>query len=248
MGHLNEGTPNDTKVGRSRIGVGFDYRVQDLTLSASVNRAYENADQSGAAFSMIKDFSDTWQLGLALDTNVNDLAAAAYANDVTAKRITAGLTWRQNESRSINSNFSYTQFSDGNRRDIAAMEWTERWITGPVFTLDSLLNLAASRNSLSNAVYFNPASDREASVALVGEWKTWRRYRRSMTQQVQVYGGSYWQEDFGSGPTSGVQYGHVWAIDDAFTVSYGIGASKHPYDGVQESRRYGYLNLNWAIK
>ncbi|MDO9422494.1 MAG: poly-beta-1,6 N-acetyl-D-glucosamine export porin PgaA [Herminiimonas sp.] len=247
-GHLNEGTANDTKIGRSRIGVGLDYRVRDLMLSAEINRAIENANRSGVAFEMTKDFSDTWQMRLLADSNVNDLAARAYNSDVTAKRVTAGLTWRQNESRSIDGEISNTHFSDDNRRDAATLAWTERWVSGPVFKMDSILGLATSRNSAANAAYFNPSSDKEATATLVGEWKTWRRYRRSMTQQVQVYGGRYWQEGFASGATSGAQYGHVWSIDDAFTLSYGIGTSKHPYDGAQEKRHYGYLNLNWAIK
>ena len=247
-GHTNEDTENDTRVGRSRIGIGMDYRVRDLTLAAEINRAIENANRTGAVVAMTKDFSDTWQMQLEVDSNVNDLAAAAFDNDVTARRVTAGLTWRQNESRRIDGELSSTHFSDDNRRDAAALAWTERWISGPVFKLDSILGLAVSRNSASNAVYFNPSSDREATATLVGEWTTWRRYRRSMTQQLQVFGGRYWQNDFESGTTSGAQYGHAWSIDDAFTVSYGIGISKHPYDGVQETRHYGYLNLNWAIK
>lgn len=247
-GDINQGSSNGSKVGRSRIGVGLDYRVRDLNLAAEVNRAIESANRTGAAFEMTKDFSDTWQMQFAADSNVNDLAAAAYNNDVTAQRLTAGLTWRQNESRRIDGELSNTRFSDNNRRDAATLAWTERWWSGPVFKLDSILGLATSRNSASNAVYFNPSSDKEATATLVAEWTTWRRYRRSMIQQVQVFGGRYWQEGFASGATSGAQYGHAWAIDDVFTVSYGIGTGKHPYDGVQERRDYGYLNLNWAIK
>ncbi len=247
-GHRNEETENESSVGRSRIGVGMDYRVRDLTLAAEINRAIESANHTGAVVEMTKYFSDTWQMRLEADTNVNDLSAAAFDNDVTAKRITAGLTWRQNESRRIDGELSSTHFSDDNRRDAAALAWTERWWSGPVFKLDSILGLAASRNSASNAVYFNPGRDTEATATLLGEWTTWRRYRRSMTQQLQVFGGRYWQEGFASGATSGAQYGHAWSIDDVFSVSYGIGVSKHPYDGAQEKRHYGYLNLNWAIK
>jgi hypothetical protein len=32
------------------------------------------------------------------------------------------------------------------------------------------------------------------------------------------------------------------------TLRYGIGHGFHPYDGVRESRNYGYLSLNWNIK
>jgi poly-beta-1,6 N-acetyl-D-glucosamine export porin PgaA len=243
------GADEDTdNVSRTRAGVGIDYRIRDLTLSAEINRAIENANRTGAILTATKDFSDAWRARFEFDSNVDDLSAKAFSNDITARRVTAGLTWQQNESRSIDGELSTTRFSDDNRRDAATIAWTERWVSGPVFKLDSVLGLAASQNSARNAVYFNPESDQEATVTLNAEWRTWRNYRRSFTQQVQVFGGRYWQQDFDSGSTSGARYGHQWAIDDAFTVSYGIGVSSHPYDGVRETRHYGYLNLNWAIK
>lgn len=241
-------TGNDSSASRTRIGAGVDYRVRDLTLAAEINHAIENASRSGAVFTATKDFSDTWHARLQADSNVNDLSAKAFANDVTARRLLAGLTWQQNESRSIDAELSNTHFSDDNRRDAAALAWSERWISGPVFKLDSILGMAASQNSSRNAVYFNPAADHEATITLNAQWRTWRRYKRSFTQHVQVFGGRYWQDGFDSGSTSGARYGHEWAIDEVFSVSYGIGVSTHPYDGVREKRNYGYLNLNWAIK
>lgn len=233
---------------RTRLGVGLDYRVRDFEVEAEVNRATQNAEKSGVAVQAVKYFSDYWRMRLAADSNVNDLSAAAYNANVTGRRVLAGVTWQQNESRSIDAEVSATRFSDSNQRDVFGVAWTERWISGPRFRLDSMLSLATSRNSARNAVYFNPISDREATVALLGEWRTWRHYRRSMVQQVQVYTGRYWQKDFNAGSTSGLQYGHLWSFDDVFSIGYGLGVSMHPYDGVREKRHYGYLNLNWAIK
>lgn len=247
-GHIDAGQVDEENIPRTRIGVGVDYRIRDLTIEAEINRAIENAESSGIALQLNKDFSDTWSMRVAADSNVNDLSSVAYNNDVTAKRLSVGARWQKNESRSIDAELSNTQFSDDNRRDAFGVGWTERWISGPVFKLDSGLSFATSRNSASNVAYFNPVSDKEVTLALIGEWRTWRRYRRSMTQQVEVFVGRYWQQDFNAGPTSGARYGHEWAIDDAFTLGYGIGISTHPYDGVRERRNYGYLTLNWAIK
>ncbi|MDQ7970321.1 MAG: poly-beta-1,6 N-acetyl-D-glucosamine export porin PgaA, partial [Oxalicibacterium faecigallinarum] len=247
-GDINAGQANEFSASRSLIGVGVDYRIRDWTLEAEVNRAIRNANRSGVAARVIHDFSDQWQARLEADSNVNNLAARAFNAGVTARRYTAGLTWRQNESRNIDGEISNTQFSDGNRRDAAGLAWTERWYSGPRLTFDSVVSLATSRNSLPNAVYFNPSSDSEATLGLNAEWLTWRRYQRAFSQQLQVYGGRYHQKGFSSGGTSGAQYGHVWTFDDAFRIEYGVGLSNHPYDGVRERRNYGYLNLNWAIK
>ncbi len=247
-GQFDADNNRERNVSRTRAGVGIDYRVRDLTLAAEINHAIENVSRTGVVLSLNKDFSDAWHARLEADTNVNDLSAKAVDAGVSAHRLTAGLLWQANESRNIDMEVSTTHFSDNNQRDRAEIAWTERWVSGPVFKLDSILGVAASQNSLRNAAYFNPANDHEASATLKGEWRTWRRYRRSFTQQVQIFSGRYWQDDFGGGSTYGAQYGHEWAIDDVFSVSYGIGVSSHPYDGVREKRDYGYLNLNWAIK
>lgn len=247
-GELDDAANNNRSVSRTRAGVGIDYRVRDLTLAAEINHAIENVSRTGVVLSLNKDFSDTWHARLQADSNVNDLSARAVDAGVSARRLTAGLLWQVNESRNIDAEISTTHFSDNNQRDGAEIAWTERWISGPVFKLDSTLGVAASQNSLRNAAYFNPANDHEATATLKGQWRTWRRYRRSFTQQVQIFSGRYWQDDFSGGSTYGAQYGHEWAIDDVFSISYGIGVSSHPYDGVREKRDYGYLNLNWAIK
>ncbi|RQO35724.1 poly-beta-1,6 N-acetyl-D-glucosamine export porin PgaA [Herminiimonas sp. KBW02] len=247
-GSVDRRLPTEASVPRSRIGVGLDYRVRDLEVEGEVNQATQNANKSGIALQVVKYFSDYWRIRLAADSNVNDLSAAAYNANVTARRLLAGVTWQLNESRSIDAAVSNTKYSDGNDRDVYGIGWTERWISGPVFKLDTLVSLATSRNSAQGVVYFNPASDQEATVALLGEWRTWRRYRRSMLQQVQVYTGRYSQEGFNTGTTSGLQYGHLWSLDDEFSLGYGLGVSMHPYDGVREKRHYGYMNLNWAIK
>jgi biofilm PGA synthesis protein PgaA len=247
-GSVDRRLPTEASVPRTRIGVGLDYRVRDLEIEGEVNQATQNANKSGIALQFVKYFSDHWRMRMAADSNVNDLSAAAYNANVTGRRVLAGVTWQQNESRSIDAEISNTKFSDGNNRDVFGIAWTERWISGPIFKLDSMVSLATSRNSARNTVYFNPISDREATVALLGEWRTWRRYRRWMVQQVQVYTGRYSQEGYNTGTTSGLQYGHLWSFDDEFSIGYGLGVSMHPYDGVREKRHYGYLNLNWAIK
>lgn len=247
-GSIDRGLPTETSVPRTRIGVGLDYRVRDLEIEGEVNQASQNANKSGVAVQAVKYFSDYWRARVAVDSNVNDLSAAAYNANVTGRRVLAGVTWQLHESRSIDAEVSGTKFSDGNQRDVYGIAWTERWISGPIFKLDSVISFATSRNSARDVVYFNPISDREATVALLGEWRTWRRYRRSMVQQVQVYTGRYSQEGFNTGTTSGLQYGHLWSLDDEFSLGYGLGVSMHPYDGVREKRHYGYLTLNWAIK
>jgi hypothetical protein len=192
--------------------------------------------------------SDTWHVHTALDTNVNDLSSAAYRDGVRGRSLKAGATLITHESHKAGGEISRIRFSDENIRDAARLWWTERWMSGPSFKLDSSAGLYISRNSQTGVSYFNPARDREASVSLAGEWLTWRRYHRSFRQRMSYTFGRYWQEGFNAGTVGDLRYEHEWRDDRSIALRYGVGHGFHPYDGKREDRKYGYVNLNWQIK
>jgi len=93
-------TTDGSSIARTRVGAGMEYRVRDLTIEGEVNHAVSSPDINGIALTMSCSLSDTWRTSVFVDTNVNDLPAAAYQNGVTAKTIGASVTWVDNESRS----------------------------------------------------------------------------------------------------------------------------------------------------
>jgi hypothetical protein len=185
---------------------------------------------------------------MSLDTNLNDLPAAAFHQGVTARAFKTGATWVAHESRKAGGELSQLRFSDQNLRKAARLWWTERWISGPVFKLESTLGLSSSSNSRTGVAYFSPTRDREASLALAGEWLTWQRYQRSFSQRLTYAPGYYRQEHVSGDATADLRYEHEWRDDRSLALRYGLGRSSHPYDGNREDRRYAYLTLNWQIK
>jgi biofilm PGA synthesis protein PgaA len=139
------------------------------------------------------------------------------------------------------------QFSDGNRRDATQARWTERVIAGPVYKLEITGALYASRNSRTGAPYFNPSRDFSPTLEFANEWLQWRRYTRSFRHRVVVTVGDYRQQGFDTGALADARYEQQWAADDRLTLRYGIGRSRHPYDGAQTTRNYGYLSFNWRF-
>ncbi|WP_242489904.1 poly-beta-1,6 N-acetyl-D-glucosamine export porin PgaA [Noviherbaspirillum cavernae] len=244
----SQGHTDGSSLARTRIGAGIDYRARDISVEAEVNQAITAPDANGIALALSWSLSDAWRTSVFVDTNLNDLAAAAFRNGVTGKAIGASVTWIDNESRSAGASVSRTQFSDENVREGVRIWWNERWVSGPVFKLDSSVGLYTSTNSLSDRVYFSPKRDKEASVAVTGEWLTWRRYQRSFTQRLTYTFGRYWQEGFENDAVGDLRYEHAWRDDHGIALRYGMGYGFHPYDGNRENRRYGYLNLEWQIK
>jgi biofilm PGA synthesis protein PgaA len=239
---------NRETVSRTRGGAGLNYRSRHLTAEAQVNRATNSAERTGAAVGLALTPSDAWVGRITVDTNVNDLPAAAFRANVTAKTLKLSLSWVKDESRKIGGDLGRLQFSDNNDRDEARLWWTERWLSGPVFKLDTTLALYGSRNSDLQTVYFNPRNDRQADLTVSGEWLSSRRYERWFKQRVALTGGRYRQDGFGSDTAADARYEHEWMRDKELSLRYGIGHSFHPYNGIRESRNYGYLNLNWNIQ
>jgi biofilm PGA synthesis protein PgaA len=247
-GAPNAAVANAETVSRTRAGAGINYRSRAISAEAQINRATKAAPKNGAAVGLALTPTDAWNARIAVDTNVNDLPAGAYRNGVTAKALKLNLTWALHESRKIGGDLSRTRFSDRNMRDEARLWWTERWMSGPVFKLDTTLALYGSKNSEGERVYFNPKHDRQADLTVSGEWLTSRHYERWFKQRVALTGGKYRQDGFSRGTAADVHYEHEWNRDKELSLRYGIGHSLHPYNGVRESRNYGYLSLNWNIK
>lgn len=243
-----DGETRNENASRTRLGVGLDYRARDINVEAELNHTVTDPNSSGIALSMSWDISDAWRGQVALDTNINDLPAAALGSGVTAEGLKLGLTWSLNESRKAGGEIATTHFSDTNVRNAARIWWLERWVSGPVFKLETAMGWASSSNSQGGRNYFNPSRDAELDLDIKGEWLTWRRYQRSFKQRVGLTLGRYSQSDYGSGAVAGLRYEHEWHQNDAFEFRYGVGRSMHPYDGNRDFRNYLYLNLSGRIK
>ena len=241
-------TTNNGKASRSRLGVGLDYRERDIDLQAEVNHTLDHPNLNGMALDLSWSLSDAWHAQAQLDSNVIDLPAQALAENLTAKAATLKLTWTLNESRNAGAEISSVRFSDGNLRTLTDLWWMQRWVSGPVFKLQTQLDLSASENSELNRAYFNPVRDTDLNLDIKAEWLTWQRYERSFKQRLDVSVGQYNQTGFNSGISAGLRYEHEWTPDHETLLSYGIGREFRPYNGIRNYRNYIYLNLSGRIK
>jgi biofilm PGA synthesis protein PgaA len=230
-----------------RIGAGAEYRVRDWRARAEVAASYD--DDSDVGFSLAGDWQkdDHWNFEVGFDSSSNDIPLEGRPLGVRGWSLRAGATYRVSESRRFSAGVQTLDFNDGNNRDILFGSAFQRLVTGPVFKLDGLVNVGTSRNTLQGAPYFNPESDLDAGVTLIGEQRLWRRYYRSFLHRLYLMAGNYWQENFSSGATGGIRYEHEWSIDDRFGLLYGVQRTFHPYDGLREYMTYYNLALNWKF-
>jgi biofilm PGA synthesis protein PgaA len=233
--------------GRSnRLGAGLEYRSPLFTASGELSHDL-NGSRTGAAAALAVTPGDHWTFRGTLDSSANETPLQARAAGVSARRAFSEIVWQAHESRSAALSRVRMEFSDGNRRDATQARWTERVIAGPVYKLEITGALYASRNSRAGTPYFNPARDFSPTLEFANEWLQWRRYTRSFRHRVVVTVGDYRQQGFDTGALADARYEQQWAADDRLTLRYGIGRSRHPYDGVQTTRNYAYLSLNWRF-
>ena len=164
---------------RQRLAIGADYRSPTWRVSGEVNQDQTKFDDYGFSFNTTWIPNDHWLLDLEYESNSNNIPLQASAAGISMQSSKIGLNYIANESRSLDTSVSYSWLSDSNRRIEAGINWQERWLSGSVYKLDTILGVFASDNSLAGADYFNPRQDLSIDAQIRNEWTLWRDYRRN---------------------------------------------------------------------
>lgn len=239
--------PEGTAVYR-RAGAGVEYRARDVVVTAEVDRDAGDAVNAGVAVNGRWTPSDHWSFTAGADSYSDEVPLRGRLNEgIDGWSVDLGADWRAHEGRSVHAGVGMAEFSDDNRRSSARLRGAQRLITRPHYRMDGLLGVYASRNTREDAPYFNPASDVSADFTLNNDWLLYRRYGHSFRHRLALSAGSYYQEDFGSGPIWALQYEQRWSPHDQFTMGYGFIRARRVYDGAPEYQTTLYLNLDWRF-
>jgi biofilm PGA synthesis protein PgaA len=229
-----------------RSGAGAEWRHKDWRLTGEVNGG--SGVKAGATGTVRWRPDDQWTFYGAAESVTNQIPLRAVADGIHASRASLGADWRQNESRKLAAGVFASDFSDGNLRRGVSASWFERWASGPKWMFETTLGADASSNSLATSVnYFNPKSDRSLWLTAAVENLTWRSYDHAFRQRLALTGGSYWQQNYGSGAIEAIEYTHRWELDRDLSLRYGIGRLLRPYDGEREGRTFASLTLLWRF-
>jgi biofilm PGA synthesis protein PgaA len=228
---------------RSSLGISYDYRRQSLW--------GEIAGDTGSAGTQIAgslgvDFNlgDHWNLRAEGDSdNMADVPLIAVLAKVHARGANVNLGWRASELSAANVGLQRLLFTDGNQRTAFTGVWEQRVGTSPRLDVNIDPNLWTSRNSMNeDRLYFNPQRDFSLGPRVTLDWLTWRRFDRSVHQEITAYGAPYWQSGFGTGPTGAAGYTLRWKLGNRLGLYCGGTWNSQPYDGSNESYtalRYG---------
>ena len=215
---------------------GVEWRPRDLQLEAELSsNRYHGANKPGARLSTTYFLTDSWQLSGSLERVAPTTPLRALRNGISANRGEGGVRWYQNERREYQFSVAVSRFSDHNRRQEYTLTGKERLWQTPSLTLDLEPGIAASKNSLRDTLYYNPARDLSVTAALSVDHEMYRHYDTLWSQQFVAGGGSYWQKNQSAGAITLLGYGQRIQWNNVIDTGVMLNWDKRPYDGKRES-------------
>ncbi|HFK5806731.1 TPA: poly-beta-1,6 N-acetyl-D-glucosamine export porin PgaA [Enterobacter bugandensis] len=215
---------------------GVEWRPRDLQLEAEVSsNRYHGENKPGARLSTTYFLNDNWQVSGSLERLSRTAPLRALRNGISANRGEGGIRWYQNERREYQFSAAVSRFSDHNRRQEYTLTGKERLWQTPTLTLDLEPGIAASKNSLRDTLYYNPARDLSVTAALSVDHVMYRHYDTLWSQQLVAGGGSYWQKNQSVGAIALLGYGQRVQWNNVIDTSVMLNWDKRPYDGKRES-------------
>ena len=233
--HLDQtvGEPAQGTTFRNAFGAGVEYHTPLWLATGELLEIDHHGPFPQTSVTFTPD--DHWKLGATYQARTLETPIAAVVVGVHANRVMLSTSYRTSESTEVGTQITREQFSDSNLRTEWSGYWRERWITGPVYKLDTRVDLDTSRNNLDNTNYFNPRQDFSSAVTLENQWLQFRRDRSALTHELDIGLGSYSQKYHGTGPVGLIQYLLVYDANDRLTLKAGGGTSLRPYDGQRET-------------
>lgn len=235
-GHFDIGNIRDDRYG---LGLEWASNRKDLTVALSQN---SHQEKTGVDLNWSQWLNDNWQYHLEYNSQA-PIPLQAIQNKKDGQLYLASIMWRQNESRSAALTYAYTDISDGNKQQDWTFDFTQRIQASPHHITDMLVSAGYGSNSKQNLEYFSPDQYYAMNITLMHDWITWRKYNQSFTQHFEIGTGFYNQKNYGTKATWNVQYMHRWSLSRTWQFEYGIGMTRHPYDGQQEDRVYGLVGF-----
>ena len=236
---------------RARTGAGLSYNYDRQSAWVELD-GDSGTTGSRAAVSAGGELNvgDHWSLRAQADTDdIANVQLIAELADVHARGGSATLEWRQSELHSATAEVQRQLYSDGNQRTAFSGGWNQAVWTSPRLQIDVAPQVWTSSNSENeDRLYFNPARDFSLGPQTTVKWTTWRRYERSLRQEVTVNTAAYWQQNYGFGAAFSASYGQHWEVSNRLGFFGKMVWNSQPYDGSHEPYTDLTFGLAWGAQ
>ena len=228
---------------------GLQYRAPDITASGEVseNLYTGNRTHMGGAADIAYDLNDRWQIGGRGEIFSNDTPLKALANGITANGGSVFTVYQPYDGQRFSLRTGLLEFSDNNTRTYASGNWDERLASWPHFKIDWVTGLWASHNTVTNAPYYNPGYDFEATTGPEFIDTIYRHYEFVYDQRLSIQPGIYEEKGHGSGLSGSITYQQRVRANDALNAGWGVTLGRQLYDGSGENSVTLFSDVDWRF-
>ncbi len=232
------------KSDNSRYGLGVNYR--NKLLEANLLLAYNATNIKRIAPSADVTFylNDYITIGTGYEVFSSQTPLRAIMEGTRMERFFATVSYRHSESRDSSITFEQMDFTDGNMRHSIGLRHFENIIEGPYYNLNAYLYAGGTKNSESDAVYYNPKEDAYISISGNNIWNIYKDYDFNIQQTLGIEIGSHWEKEYGSNSTGVISLGQEWSLNENFGFDFGYMRKRSSYDGNIEYKNEFFLNLH----
>ena len=227
---------------QDRVGVGLRYRYDEqLLFDQEFSADISASGQGGSTTRVVFEPRDAWRLTAAYASFAEAIPLRARAAGIDARQWSANAAYERRDYRWEGmAGIDYFDYSDTNQRTgiYASAGYAYEMLTRREQRL--FLEWSQSRNSLDDAVYFNPSHDNSLGLVHRTDFVYDSRYRRHV-DHLWVGANAYTQDGFGTHGRWALRYEQDYDFDESRVFAVGVGVARNVYDGKYETEAHFYL-------
>jgi len=222
-------------------GVGGGIQYTGINREAEV----EVGSEGYARAEGTQTLSDHWAVSASYERNAFYLLPgslyATYAGNVAGMN----LKWKNGDTTEAAVGYRYWWLPSNIKQEIYGSASQRLW-TEYNYKVDLAGWIGNQQNTNANVSYFSPINQTEYSGTLnlrILQWRDIETKKFDFWHRLFASYGVVTQSGFTTLPMNNYGYGQDFNIGDRRTLSWGVGRTSFPFDGVKSSYITGYLNF-----
>lgn len=218
----------------NRLGIGVLYWFNPQWLLDQELFTDLQTDETGSRTQLRYLVNSQLQLSGEYSSNTDDIPLRAKAQLINAHRTRFDADYHSQDYRwELYGAVSKYKLSDTNKRDTLYGSVGYGYLMKQQLEQRVILELSQSKNTLGNAIYFNPTKDRGVNLVHRTSYVYDSQYDRHV-DHLSIFVGRYNQENYDSASTYGARYEQEYNFDEYDSLSWGVGYASRVYDGQRE--------------
>jgi hypothetical protein len=234
---LYSGPSTQSNLSAGAAGVKYTAEGHDI--------AVEGGSRNYAKVEGTKYLNDSWSGTLAFEKNGFYLFPGSLYPTYMGNVASGTINWKNNDNQKAFVGYQYWSLTNNNQQQAFA-GYSQKLITLYNFKLDGSLYMGNQQNTNPNVGYFAPWNQTEYSGTAALEFLQWRDLATKRYAFWHKLWGTYGvvtQQGFATLPMNTVGYGQNFDFGDRQRMTWGVGKTYFPFDGVRSNYLTGYLRF-----